>query len=165
MDVDRNLLHDRGAAEYRKLFAEVLQRMERRERCFYGRASTFNYAMWKSLVGLGLLASTLAALLAAMFRSDLTVVRDWLIGLPTFSSLCATALHVFKFDQMEALREQGRIELEDEILMARQRQIDAETSGDWKGNFDLVREALRRLDESQHSGDLKARSKAAHDAL
>ena len=130
MEANKSLQPQCEAAEYRQLFAEALQRMERRERRFYGRASTFNYAMWKSMVGLGLLASSLAALLAAVYRSDLTMVRDWLIALPAFSSLCATALHVFKFDQMEALREQGRIELEDEILLARQRMIDAEVSGD-----------------------------------
>ena len=84
--------------------------------------------------------------------------KIWLIILPIIGAFASGILHLFKFREKEALREHGRIELDDIISNAKSLIVTAKNEEDFKAAYHSVRERFHQLELKQHSEDTALRT-------
>jgi hypothetical protein len=146
----------------RTLLANLIERLETEELPFYERASSFNFWAWHFCAITAFLVSILSGALASLIPDD--VFRDHgriYIAVLSFASACATGLlAVLRFREKEALREEGRIEMQDIIDNAHSLLASCETEKDCERVFHQVRERNRQFQLAQHRQDIALRSDA-----
>ena len=145
---------------HQELLSQLVTQMETEERSFYNRTSALNYWAWHITAGAAFLSSVLTALVAAyMGEAEFkTYGKLVLVTMPIVGATAAGLLHLYKFREKEALREEGRIELEDVIANTKSLMASAETDQDYKTAFHSVRERFKQLELSQHRRDIALRS-------
>jgi hypothetical protein len=148
------------AGAHRKLLIGLIARLEDGELKFYESSSTFNFFAWHVCAGAAFVMSILSGALAS-FMSDATF-KDYgkvVLAVLSFVSASATGLlSLYKFREKEALREEGRIELEDMIDNAKSLLASATTESECKAAFHQVRERFRVFSLGQHRRDIALRS-------
>ena len=145
---------------HRSLLADLISKLETEERPFYERTSTLNYWAWHVTAGLAFLSSVVSALVAALMKeADFgTYGKTLLVTVPVLGAAAAGLLHLYKFREKEALREDGRIEVEDMIANAKSLLASCNDEEDCKKAFQAVRERFRQLEQTQHRRDIALRS-------
>lgn len=148
------------AGGHRKLLTDLISRLEDDELKFYESSSTFNFFAWHVCAGAAFVMSILSGALAS-FMSDVTFKEYGKVVLAVLSFVSASAtglLSLYKFREKEALREEGRIELEDMIDNAKSFLASANNEAECKAAFHQVRERFRVFSLSQHRRDIALRS-------
>ncbi len=147
-------------SDHRSLLEELLTYIEEREIPLYERLQSLNYWGWHFAAGAAFLCSA-GTVLAAALMDDVqykSFGRRLLIILPFVGTVFSGALHLFKFREKEALREDGRIEARDIVLCGRSLLAQARDDDACRVAFDQVRERARRLEEDQHRRDVALRN-------
>ena len=142
------------------LLKNLVSRMETNELNFYLSAARFNYKAWYFTATVILLSSIVTSAVAGLmdaesFKSN---GRYWLVILPIIGAIASGVLHLFKFREKEALREHGRIELEDIIANAKSFIASATNEEDFKNAYHRVRERFHQFELIQHSEDTALRT-------
>lgn len=145
---------------HQPLLSQLITRLETQELRFYRCSASFNYWAWHITAGIAFLSSVITALVAALigeaeFKSYGKIL---LIIVPIVGAAAAGLLHLYKFREKEALREEGRIELDDIIANAKSLMAAAASEEDYKKAYHSVRERFRQLELSQHRRDIALRS-------
>ena len=146
--------------DHRTLLQDLISRLEGGELGFYKSASNFNYWAWHVCAGAAFLMSMASGGFAALM-SDVTFKQYGKVVLAVLSLASAIAtgfLSLYKFREKEALREEGRIELDDIIGNAKSLLASAKTDDDCKMAFHQVRERFKVFSLSQHRRDIALRS-------
>jgi hypothetical protein len=146
--------------DHRSLLRELVAELERDHLPWYRSASQSNYLSWTIASGLAFLCTIGSALAASLIGEEQfkTFGKYLLIILPIIAATASGFLHLYKFREKEALREEGLIEVEDIIRNAKS--LLATDSGvpDFKLAYHQVRERLRSLELNQHRRDIALRS-------
>jgi hypothetical protein len=87
-----------------------------------------------------------------------TYGKSLLVVIPVIGAAATGLLHLYKFREKEALREEGRIEVEDIILNAKSLLSSCTSENDAKVAFQQIRERYRQLELNQHRRDITLRS-------
>jgi hypothetical protein len=148
------------SGEHKKLLSDLIARLEREELAEYKSASTFHYWMWHVCAGAAFLASLVSGALAS-FISDSTFATYGKVVLAVLSFVSAGAtglISLDKFREKEALREEGRIEMQDIVDNAKSLLIACKTDEECGRVFHAVREPARVLSMNQHRRDIALRS-------
>ena len=147
-------------ATHKDLLQELVNKLETQERAFYMCTSQINYWAWHITAGIAFLSSVVSALVAALMKqADFdSYGKIVLVTVPVVGAAAAGLLHLYKFREKEALREEGRIELEDIIANAKSLLADASDEEGYKSAFHAVRERFRQLEINQHRRDIALRS-------
>lgn len=145
---------------HQELLRQFITRMETQERSFYVRTSELNYWAWHITAGAAFLSSVVTALVAAyMGEAEFKAYGKLvLVILPVVGAAAAGLLHLYKFREKEALREEGRIEIDDIIANAKSLMASAKSEDDYKSAFHSVRERFKQLELTQHRRDIALRS-------
>ena len=145
---------------HRALITEFIQKRETDDLKFYERTAALNYWAWHFTAGIAFVSSVGAALLAALIKDSYfaTSGRSLLIVVSVMGAGATGVLHLYKFREKEALREEGRIELEDILANARSALASITTENDAKVSYHALRERYRQLELSQHRRDIALRS-------
>jgi hypothetical protein len=127
---------------------------------FYKRAANFHYWAWNITAGIVFLSSVISALFAALMSEEnfKSFGKIALFIIPILGATASGLLHLYKFREKEALREEGRIEIEDIIACAKS--LMASANGDeekLKDAFHSVRERYKIFTLSQHRRDVALR--------
>jgi hypothetical protein len=150
-----------GFDNHPSLMKELIDRLENDERPFYEQQASWNYRMWHaaSIVAIGIsLATAVTAELIdgkqfeAFGKVVLTVLPILATGLAALSS------H-FRFDEKEALREAGRIEIEDIIRNAKNLAATAVDDVQLARAYESIRQRAYELELKQHTNDVALRSR------
>src|ERR1700730_12892879 len=109
------------AENHKALLCNLISKLETQERPFYRRTSQQNWWAWHITVGIAFLSAVASALAAAVMKeTDFgSYGRTLLIIISVIGAAATGLLHLYKFREKEALREEGRIELEDIIENAK----------------------------------------------
>src|SRR6185437_7792503 len=106
--MDKNLTH-------RELLARLIVKLKDSERPFYDKAARRNWCGWLVMASLGFAISAATAITAELI--DGNTFDSWgkpvLTILPIIATTVAGISHLSRFTEKEALREAGRIEIED----------------------------------------------------
>lgn len=145
---------------HKELLCELIAQLEKKERTFYERTARFNYWAWHIIVGVSLLSSVVSALTAALIDSKgfEAYGKILLVVVPIVGAGATGLLHLYKFREKEALREEGRIEVNDIIENAKSCLALAKNEEDFQKAFHSVRERFFKLEQSQHRRDIAMRS-------
>lgn len=148
---------------HRDMLVELIARLQTDERSFYQRGSSAGWLGYHTCALVVLLAGALGTLAAGIFSEGeyKAYGRYVLVCLSTLGTIAAGLPHIFKFRDIEALRESGRIELEDIIANAQSLLLNATDEQGWKAAYHSVRESAKQLDVSQHKADVALRAEAA----
>lgn len=148
------------ADNHRALLENLVRRMETQEHSFYKGSASFNYRAWHITAGIAFLSSVVSALAAALINGAdfASYGRVVLITVPVLGATASGLLHLYKFREKEALREEGRIELEDIIENAKSLLASCNADGGYKEAFHQVRERFKQLEQAQHRRDIALRS-------
>ena len=145
---------------HKALLAELLKKLEDKERPFYTKGSNRSWWAWHLFACMVFLAS-LGTVLVTGFLDGKTfegVGRVCLLVLSVSGTLASGALNIFQFREKEALREEGRIELEDIILNAKSRLADCTGEAQAKKDFHAIRARYIAMEFAQHRRDVSLRS-------
>ena len=163
-EAERKLREDvaasyRNAKSHTELLATLIRHMETVEMPFYESNQRFSWTMWHVLSGMSLLTSLLTTLAAALIDEQTFGGKGKIVLLVlSLVTTGATAfLQLFRFREKEALREDGRIELEDIILNAYDRFILQQTPEEARKSFHEVRARFLALELAQHRQDVLLR--------
>jgi hypothetical protein len=85
-----------------------------------------------------------------------------LIIVPALGALAATFNAQFRFDDVEDIRERGRIEIQDLIEWARGQLAKADSEEICSSIYEALREKVKNLELSQHVDSKKVFKKRAH---
>lgn len=148
---------------HRKLLEDLVEELERQELPFYKRTQAVNYWTWHVIAAIPVLASTGAALAALLIDAEQfrAYGKALLTALPILGTAATAFLHLYKFREKEALREDGRIETRDIILNARSLLAQAQGEDQIRAAFHQIRERALKLDRDQHRRDIALRSDEA----
>jgi hypothetical protein len=148
--------------DHRHLLETLVHELETGELPWYGRMAATNWWAWHILSGVALVF-TLGSAVAVQLISDedfKTHGRLVLTVIPLISALATGFLTLFKVREKEALRENGRLELEDIILNAKS--LLAEDGNgptpNYKKAFHQIRARAGALARAQHHGDFALRT-------
>ena len=106
-------------------------------------------------------ASTRATAVVAGLINDVdfkSYGKPLLVVFPWIAALASGFLALYKFREKEALREEGRIEVEDIVHTCKSRLASDVENPDYQKDFHSLRERLRVLELSQHRRDIALRS-------
>jgi uncharacterized membrane protein YgaE (UPF0421/DUF939 family) len=145
---------------HKELLCDLIAQLETSERSFYERTSHRNYWAWHITAGIAFLSSIVSALVAALIDSKgfEAYGKVLLVVVPVVGAGAAGLLHLYKFREKEALREEGRIEVNDIIANAKSLLALAATDDDFQKAFHSVHERFVKLEQSQHRRDIALRS-------
>ncbi len=149
------------AETHEALLRQLITRMETEELGFYRSHANFHYYAWHIAAAIPFLSSVITAAVAGlmdvvdMFK---TSGRVMLVVLPVMGTIASGFLYLYKFREKEALREEGRIELEDLIAVAKSLMASARNEEEYAAAFHRVRERFRHLELTQHRQDTLLRS-------
>ena len=151
--------------DHRALLAELIQKLEEEEQPFYANQAEWNYRAWHIAAFAGIAISVAAAIIAELIDGKLFDMwgKPTLTILPLIGTGIAAVGHVCKFREREALREEGRIEVEDIIANAKSLAASAKEEEDFKAAYHAVRERSYVLERKQHSLDVALRSNKAEE--
>jgi hypothetical protein len=142
------------------LMHAMIQSLENVERPFYEEAAASHYRAWHVTMVLGIMISVAAAIVAELI--DGPQFDHWGKAVLTVLPLLATGLTAlvshFRFHEKEALREQGRIEVEDIIRNAKMLAANATTEEQMVSAYHAVRQRAYDLEMKQHTNDVAIRS-------
>ena len=152
--------HAEQSTGHRLLLENLIEKLQTEELSFYDRTQTLNYWAWHITAGIAFLSTVGASLTASLIDAKQfeSAGRMWLILLPTIATVASGLLHLYKFREKEALREDGRIEVADIILNAQSLLADANDDDGCRLAFHQVRERHKLLEVSQHRRDIALRS-------
>lgn len=147
-------------SSHKALLEERIALLENQEREFYVRSAQWNYRAWHIAAGVAFFSSVSTALVAAIAAGDgrMTISRVALIIIPVMGATATGLLHLYKFQEKEALRQRGRIENEDLIAYAKSLKASATCEEQFRAAFDAVRERHKQLELAQHREDAEFRS-------
>jgi len=153
------------------VFSDYINKLVSEELPDYRFMALFSYWAWTVTMGASLALTAASAGLAAVI--DKEQYMGWgktlLVLIPILSAFSSGLLHLYKFREKEALRETGRIELEDIIACARILYSNSKTEDEYMVNFHSVRERFKVLEVTQHGMDISLRkdglSKHEHSRL
>lgn len=135
-----------GENSHRLLLEALVSQMQGPERTFYASSALWNYRLWHVSGGLVFLSSVAATLLAALNRQGPNeAIQLLLIAVPAIGTLAAGLMSLYKFREKEALREEGRIELDRIIAGANSILIDAKCKDDFRKGYQLVLRGASQL--------------------
>jgi hypothetical protein len=143
---------------HKVLLKELLDRLEQKERPFYKGSSSLNWWAWHIFVLIAFLASLASSFLTGVL-DDVSFIqygKNCLLCLSVIGTAATGVLSIFQFREKEALRENGRIELEDIILNAKSRLVDNMTE-DPRNDFHAIRARFIALEFMQHHRDVSLR--------
>ena len=143
-----------------EVIAELIEKLESDVLTYYEGASESAYRAWTITAGIAFLSSVASALTAALISdaSFGTYGKSLLVVIPVIGAAATGLLHLYKFREKEALREEGRIEVEDIILNAKSLLSSCTSENDAKVAFQQIRERYRQLELNQHRRDITLRS-------
>lgn len=143
---------------HRTLLAGLIAECEA-EVPYYSGAQKFHYWAWHVAATLAFLTSIASAGVAAFADKDnfAGAVHGWLIGLPLVGAAATGCMRLYKFREREALREDGRLELQDIIRNARSLLAAAKTDADYQRAYHEVRTRFDNLERDQHRRDVALR--------
>lgn len=149
-----------AADDHKTLLFNLIQKLETQELSFYKCSASFNYWAWHIAAGITFLSSVVSAMLAAFInQTDFTAYgKILLITVPIVGATASGLLHLYKFREKEALREEGRIELEDIVGNAKSLLASCNNEDDYKKAYHQVRERFKQLEYGQHRRDIALRS-------
>jgi hypothetical protein len=145
---------------HRSLLQELIARLETQERTFYERSSMRNWYLWHIAATLVILTSVFSTIVAGVIDDAgfKAYGKEVLIVLSVIGTLASSFLHLFQVREKEALREEGRIQIEDIIFNARSLLTSAKTDEECKSAFHQVRARFVALELAQHHRDVALRS-------
>ena len=116
--------------DHKALLHRLVEKLETEEAPFYGRTAMLNYWAWHITAGVAFLSSVVSALAASLMKdADFgTYGKTLLVTVPVVGAAATGLLHLYKFREKEALREEGRIELKDIVENAPSTANNAVTS-------------------------------------
>jgi hypothetical protein len=152
-----------GAEEstpHKKLLSDLLYTLEQEERLFYKKGSERSWWAWHIFAGIVFIASLGTAIVTGMLDSKTfdAYGKVTLLFLSVAGTAASGALNLFQFREKEALRENGRIELEDIILNAKSRLADSKSEEESRKDFHAIRARYIALEFAQHHRDVSLRS-------
>ncbi len=153
-------MSDTADGAQRQLLQSLIVRLEKDELAEYTKASNFHYWMWHLCAGAAFLTSLVSGALASLI-SDRTFAAygKVLLAALSFISAGATGLvSLYKFREKEALREEGRIEMQDIVDNAKSLLASCKTDDECGRAYHTVRERARVLSMNQHRRDIALRS-------
>lgn len=153
-------MNEQAGGEHRKLLVGLIARLENEELPEYARASNFHYWMWHICAGAAFLTSLVSGALASFISDSIfATYGKVLLAILSFVSAGATGLlSLFKFREKEALREEGRIEMQDILDNAKSLLAGCTTDKEFEQAYQQVRERARVLSLNQHRRDIALRS-------
>lgn len=145
---------------HKELLCDLIAQLEGEELPFYQSSSQWNYWAWHLTAGIAFLSSVISALAAALIDENgfKAYGKVLLVVVPVVGAGAAGLLHLYKFREKEALREEGRIELNDIMANAKSLLAAATSEEDYSKAFHSVRERFVKLEQSQHRRDIALRS-------
>ena len=146
--------------DHRSLLTQLIQRLEEKELPFYAKEANWNYYAWYITATIAFLSSVFSAMIAGLI--DITQYgaygRCLLIIVPIVGTAASGLLFLFRFREKEALRENGRIDVEDIIANAKSMAVKATNDEEYRKAFHEVRERFNALEKHQHNSDVALRS-------
>lgn len=142
------------------LLKGLIARLETEERTFYEKSSKWNWRAWHWAATLVFLSSVFSTVVAGVIDDAVfkTYGKAVLLVLSVIGTLASGFLQLFQVREKEALREEGRIQIEDIILNARSLLAGAKTEEECKTAFHQVRARFVALELAQHHRDVALRS-------
>ena len=151
---------DDGLSDHKKLLRELLLKLETEELPFYKKGSSSNWWAWHIFAGMVFVTSLATVLMTGLLDAKLfdQYGKLWLLILSVAGTAASGALNLFQFREKEALREEGRIEMEDIILNAKSRLSDRNSEEESRKDFHAVRARYISLEFAQHRRDMSLRN-------
>jgi hypothetical protein len=120
---------------------------------WYERASSRYYLYWSTCAFVSVVAGFAASVVAALINDDTFSFQPYgktlLIILPAIGSLAATLLTQFRFEEVQDLREIGRIEMQDMIAWAGGQLAAAEDKEKCSAVYEELRKKVLDLETGQ----------------
>jgi hypothetical protein len=142
------------------LMQKLIYELEGDYRAWYEKAARLNFYAWRVSAALSLAISATAAVVAELIEGK--QFDEWGKAVLTVLPLLATALTAvishYKFHEKEALREAGRIEVEDIIRNAKILAASARNEEALLTAYHQVRQRTHDLEIRQHTNDVALRS-------
>lgn len=141
-----------NTAKCRAELSSFIERLESEYRPWYEKAASRQFIYWHACSLTALLAGFASSIVAA-FMKEIDFAgngRLLLTILPVLGALASALLSQFRFQELEDLRERGRIELEDIILWARGQLSIIEDDKKCLEIFDELRNRVKDLESTQH---------------
>jgi hypothetical protein len=147
--------------DHTALMKELIRKLEEDERPFYEAQASWNYRAWHFMFFVAISISVATAVTAEaidgrQFESFGKVV---LTILPIIGTAVTAITNHYRFHEKEALREAGRIDVEDMILNAKSLAAGAEDDEALRKANQAVRQRAYELEMKQHTVDVALRSK------
>lgn len=149
-----------AAQNHRELLVELIKKLEKEEQPFYQRQATLSYWGWH-IASIGTVLLSVAAAIAAELMSGIQFDawgKSLLTVLPLIGTAIAAIAHLCRFREKEALREAGRIEVEDIIANAKSLLLTAKDEASTRTAFHSIRQQARDLEKQQHNLDVALRA-------
>jgi hypothetical protein len=145
------------------LLKELIQKLEEEERPFYDAQATWNYRAWHFMFFVSILISVAAAVTAEAIDGNQFERFGKLVLtiLPILATAVTAITNHFRFHEKEALREAGRIDIEDIVSNAKSLAASAEDDEALRKAYHAVRQRAYELEMKQHTVDVALRSKEA----
>lgn len=149
--------------DHRALLTGLIRKLEEEEQPFYAKTATWSYWGWHIVSVAGVVISVSAAITAELIDGRQFDVwgKPALTILPLIGTGVAAVAHLCKFREKEALREEGRIEVEDIIANAKSLAASAKDEEGFRGAYHDVRQRAYVLERKQHALDVALRSSEA----
>jgi hypothetical protein len=123
---------------------------------WYANVSTSNWVAYSVIEIVSIIFGLCGALLAALAKQPFANLNNWwqlgMVAFPLVGSLCSTFLIQFRVREFHALREKGRIEVEDIIQRARSAFASAKTDEEYKKLHDSLISQIKELETTQSRG-------------
>ena len=145
---------------HRDLLQNLLSRLENQELRFYEKSAKFHYWSWSIGAYISFLSSILVTLLTSLASQNwyATQTKTWIIVISIAGASASGLSNLYKDREKEALREEGRIELEYIIALAKSYLISATNEAEFKDAFFSIHERFKQLELNQHHRDVTFRS-------
>jgi hypothetical protein len=149
-----------AARTHRELLDDLIRKLEVDEQPFYQTQAARSYWGWYFASIATVLLSVAAAIAAELMSGKEFDAwgKPLLTILPIIGTAIAAISHLCKFREKEALREAGRIEVEDIILNAKSLSAAATDESSAQRAFHEVRQRAYELERQQHNLDVALRS-------
>lgn len=148
-----------GVSSHEQLLAKLIEYIENEEVEWYENQSGIWLNWWIGLTVSILCLSIVSSILAAII--DKTDFEKWgrsvLITIPILTSGLTAFVQIFRVREKEALREFGRIEVDDILRSAKSYFISCKTEEEYRGAYHAVRSRFVALELAQHRGDVALR--------
>ena len=143
------------------LMTQLIAKLEQKERPWYENASSNAFYAWHIFSVVAVLISVTAAVTAELIDGKQfdEYGKVILTVLPLISTALTAVSSHFRFHDKEALREAGRIEIEDIIADAKSKAASAVDEIELARAYKIVSQRAYRLEMKQHTFDVALRSK------